>query len=423
VGYILDSKTESELESLKRTLEQNLDKLQKTSNHIVNCYKSLDPKKHSLGIVILLFAKACEKYDKDFQMCFEHFLCNLDQYQVSKVSYRFTSIVHFYTEQNLKSGNPSRVLKYLNEAVKRFRPSNDCLTGIHGDFLAVCLKSFNLNYALPVLEQQIFDIQPDRTGCTPKDMLLYYYYGGMIYLAKKEYEKAMNFFEVSLTIPSYALNAIMVESFKKYVLTSLIYQGKYTGIPKNASSIVHRHMKLYCSAYLEFSIAFDKHDTVKCVTNSQQFQELYKKDNNLGLIKQCLSALSRNTIQRLTETYLTLSLSDIAKLSKLSSPQEAEKILFSMIENGEIKAKINQKNKMVSFIEDSVGFNSKDTNSILDGRIDQSIQLFHKIKKIDQDIGKSLIYIAKVNGIREDMLELGPSSKKGTLSKLFDMFR
>jgi len=292
----------------------------------------LDYKRHSLGIVYLLYAKAFDKIDQTFLVGTENLLLNLDQSQVSKCAYRFVGLVHTYTDICVKNSIASRGLKYLLEGVRRFRPSNDCLTGIHCDFLSCCLKTLNLKAGLSILDQQIFEVSPDKTGTTPKEMLLYYYYGGMIYLGLKKYEKAYSFFETSLLVPSYALNAIMVESFKKYILTSLLLNGKYTGIPKNASNIVQRQMKFYCQNYLEFATSFDKRDIDKCLANSLTFTEVYKKDSNYGLIKQCISALSRNTIQKLTETYLTLSLSDIAKSAKLSSSQDAEKLLLSMIE-------------------------------------------------------------------------------------------
>lgn len=313
-----------------------------------------------------------------------------------------------------------RGVKTLAEGIKRFRPNQDCLTGIHSDFLACCLKTINLKAALPILEQIIFDVQPEKTGTSPKEMLLYFYYGGMIYLGLKKYEKASSFFETSLLVPSFALNAIMVESFKKYILTSLLLNGKYTGLPKNSSNIVHRQIKFYAQGYLEFATAFDKRELDKCTSNSVQYSEIYKKDNNFGLIKQCITALSRNSIQKLTETYLTLSLNDIAKTAKLQSSEEAEKLLLSMIENGEIKGVISQKDKKVSFNEEIREFNSTETNSILDKKINQSIELCYKLKRMDQEIGKSVTYIARLHGIRDDMIEV--SQRKG-LGKLLDMFR
>ena len=59
-----------------------------------------------------------------------------------------------------------------------------------------------------------------------KHFLLYYYYGGVIYAALKNYERSLYFFEVALTTPSSAISHIMLESYKKYILVSLILQGK-----------------------------------------------------------------------------------------------------------------------------------------------------------------------------------------------------
>lgn len=58
-----------------------------------------------------------------------------------------------------------------------------------------------------------------------KYFLLYYYYGGMIYTAVKNYERALYFFEVAITTPAVAMSHIMLESYKKYILVSLILHG------------------------------------------------------------------------------------------------------------------------------------------------------------------------------------------------------
>jgi hypothetical protein len=48
----------------------------------------------------------------------------------------------------------------------------------------------------------------------------------VIYAALKNYERSLYFFEVALTTPSSAISHIMLESYKKYILVSLILQGK-----------------------------------------------------------------------------------------------------------------------------------------------------------------------------------------------------
>lgn len=59
-----------------------------------------------------------------------------------------------------------------------------------------------------------------------KHFLLYYYYGGMIYTAMKNYNRALYFFEVVATVPSMVVSHIMLEAYKKYILVSLILEGK-----------------------------------------------------------------------------------------------------------------------------------------------------------------------------------------------------
>ena len=52
--------------------------------------------------------------------------------------------------------------------------------------------------------------------------------------------------------------------------------------------------------------------------------EALAQDGNAGLLKQALAARQMRHTQRLTQTYLTLSLADIARHVGLASPQEAE---------------------------------------------------------------------------------------------------
>jgi len=84
----------------------------------------------------------------------------------------------------------------------------------------------------------------------------------------------------------------------------------------------------------------------------------YVSDTNLGLVKQCVESLYKRNIQRLTQTYLTLSLEDIATSASLPSARDAELRILRMIGCGEIHATINQKDGMVRFLEDSEQYNS-----------------------------------------------------------------
>jgi len=94
---------------------------------------------------------------------------------------------------------------------------------------------------------------------------------------------------------------------------------------------------------------------------------------------------------------------------------------YQWLKKGEIKGVINQKDKMVAFSEEIREFNSQETNSILDQRINQSIELCYKLKRMEQDIGKSFTYIARLYGVRDDALDM--NQQRRGFGKLLDMFR
>jgi COP9 signalosome complex subunit 3 len=93
-------------------------------------------------------------------------------------------------------------MKFLLEGIKNFRPHSECLTPLHSEYVCCCLKAMNFKAALKVLEEPIYDIEPGLTGLTPKDMVLYYYYGGMVYIGLKQFTKAFSFFD---TVPTFFL--------------------------------------------------------------------------------------------------------------------------------------------------------------------------------------------------------------------------
>lgn len=147
-----------------------------------------------------------------------------------------------------------------------------------------------------------------------KYFLLYYYYGGMIYTAVKNYERALYFFEVAITTPAVAMSHIMLESYKKYILVSLILHGtvrassndmqshnrpvmgltfsclfnrQITPFPKsNSSPVINRFMKPLSHVYYELAKAYStsSSEDLRVVINKNR--DVYTRDINLGLVKQ-----------------------------------------------------------------------------------------------------------------------------------------
>lgn len=98
-----------------------------------------------------------------------------------------------------------------------------------------------------------------------------------------------------------------------------------------------------CSSYHEIAVAFTNFDSEKLNTLCQKYHNSFEADKNLGLLKQLQHSFYKNNIQKLTKTYITLSLSDMAQKVKLPSAKEAETYMLNMIKDREIFATINQK--------------------------------------------------------------------------------
>ena len=105
-------------------------------------------------------------------------------------------------------------------------------------------------------------------------ILLYYYYGGCIYLAVKEYEKALYYFEVAVTVPTVAVSHIMLEAYKKYMLVGLLVHGdkpkEAVSLPKYTSPVVAKFLKPLCRAYSDVVNAYH-------VNSSQELRNVINK--------------------------------------------------------------------------------------------------------------------------------------------------
>lgn len=208
----------------------------------------------------------------------------------------------------------------------------------------------------------------------------------MIYSAVKNYERALYFFEVAVSTPALAMSYIMLESYKKYILVSLILDGKINSIPKYSSQVIGRLMKPLSHAYHDLAAAYEtsQSDEVRNVMN--KYREVYSRDTNMGLVKQVAASLYKKNIQRLTQTFLTLSLADVANKVHLSGPGEAEKYILDMIKSGEIFASINQKDGMVVFKDDPEKYNTPEMFQSIQEDITQVMELNKQIVKMEEEI-------------------------------------
>lgn len=328
-------------------------------------------------------------------------------------SFTVVELCHLYTSYLTKQHMASKGIHVLIQAIEKIRLFDSQMTAIHADLCQLCLQAMILKPALQFLDVDVTSIATtDDSNHDAKYFLLYYYYGGMIYTALKNYERALYFFEVSISTPALAMSHIMLESYKKYILVALILHGKVLPIPKYSSQGLTRFMKPLSHAYHELANSYNTGtcEEVRIVVN--KFRDTYIRDTNMGLVKQVASSLVKKNIQRLTKTFLTLSLSDVASRVQLGGPAEAEDYILNMIKSGEIFASINQKDGMVVFKDDPEKYDSPETFLKVQNEMSMVMELNKQIIKMEEDIMLNLLYVKKSVGNQEDdLINVGSSSK------------
>lgn len=365
----------------------------------------LDPTRNTLGIAFLLAAQLSAGVYANQRTTLTYigsFLKLADEQQVKKASAPLNTVCKTYAQLAIDDGQQAmlRSLLPLRCAVEKLRPNPETLTPAHAEFLRVCLKVKAYHLAAPILDQPIFDISLSNNSCTqmnPHSFLTYFYYGALIRIGMKEFASAMRLLLVVLTCPASCLSAIQADAYKKYALVSLRAHGELQALPVYCSHIVQRYAK--SPGYVpEIVDAFKQGDAAALQRVVEDKTAAIQADNNTGLVKQVVASLRRHKVKVLTNTYLTLSLTEIAREIGIeeSNTLEVEQLLFDMVSSGEINARIEQTSGNVSFEDDlaesDVGPAMVDK---LQGQMVQILELASRISSFEQEVVSGEAYIRK----------------------------
>ncbi|XP_055937058.1 COP9 signalosome complex subunit 3-like isoform X2 [Argiope bruennichi] len=378
--------------------------LLKNSNLLDDVLETLDIQEHSIGVLAVLCVKLSLPVVPDFDAQFfrvQEFINNCNGEQVRFAPDMFGRLCQLFTMCLVERQQYIRGIPILIKAIQKIQLFPSQLTSIHACLCQLCLLAKCMKPALPFLDTDITDINKERGAFETKSFLLYYYYGGMIYTSLKNYDRALYFYEVAITTPSMAVSHIMLEAYKKYILVSLILYGKIPNLPKFTSHVVGRFIKPLSQAYHDLATAYATNTPAEVRAVIHKHNEVFVRDNNMGLVKQCVSFLYKKNIQRLTKTFLTLSLSDMATKVELSGPTEAEFYVLKMIEDQQIFASINQKDGMVVFKDNPEKYNTPGMFQQLEEEMKKCILLDEKLRQMDQEITINSKYIQKSSEMRE----------------------
>eukprot|EP00054_Salpingoeca_dolichothecata_P004886 m.32329 g.32329 ORF g.32329 m.32329 type:complete len:429 (+) comp14945_c0_seq1:212-1498(+) len=381
--------------------------LAKAGPHILQCFGAFDPAQHSLGLLEVLHhaSKLPQGDSSDILEQIRIFLLHCTDH-VRYSPLKFNALAKFFAEAYITRSQPIRALKPLRQALCVFSPSKDKLTPIHPIFVKCCILARHYRYCSFLFDQDVPIIDPSTTFLSMEDILLFFYYLGMAAIGNKKYHKALQSFSVVVSVPAEALSAIMVEAYKKYILVSLLLHGKVVPFPKYTSFVL-RYLKQMTVPYHDFATAYTISSVAVLTEVLDKNLDTFQADKTLGLARQCRAKLYRRNIKQLTETFITLSLGDIADRVKLADADAAHRQLVSMIADGEIHAEINQKTGMVSFLDDPEQYNTTETVQLLNERTREAQRLHERVANLDIELQSSARYIRKQTLAQDTLGSLG----------------
>ncbi|KAJ5503102.1 hypothetical protein N7463_005976 [Penicillium fimorum] len=230
----------------------------------------------------------------------------------------------------------------VKDAMLRLDPSCAVFTSNHLLLVRLCLQAKAYSCVLPVLNKQIchFPISLGRSSSEPsvlcanngssvsfmteasgvssklsyREYLQYFLYGGMVYMALKEWRNALHFLGIVISTPSTSsVSMIMVEAYKKWVLVGLLKNGKLCSPP----SITAPHaVKVYQSLAMPYIIlahAFERGDLKRLNAEIDAATGVWCADNNVGLVSQVVGAFFSQTVIKLGKTFAALTVADLSK--------------------------------------------------------------------------------------------------------------
>ncbi|KZV24896.1 hypothetical protein F511_16555 [Dorcoceras hygrometricum] len=410
----------NELSQLSSFLKQSEELLHTESTRLAPLLNELDPSIHSLGYLYILDActsvPILKEQVNEVVLSISRFINICAAEQIRLAPDKFISICKRFKDQVMLLQDPMRGVAPMLTALRKLQSSSEHLTTLHPDYLLLCLLSKCYKSGLSILEDDIFEVEQ------PRDLLLYCYYGvqrccveamigvamyleiSYVHLLLLNDKEALltHYLMISciklgvVTAPMSIISAIAVEAYKKYILVSLIHLGQFsTNFPKYTSSAAQRNVKNFSQPYLELVSSYSAGKISELEAFVQANKDKFETDKNLGLVKQVVSSMYKHNIQRLTQTYLTLSLQDIANTVQLNSPKEAEMHVLKMIQDGEINATINQKDGMVRFLEDPEQYRTCEMIERIDSSIRRAMMLSKKLTSMNELMSCDLSYLGK----------------------------
>lgn len=252
--------------------------------------------------------------------------------------------------------NPSRALSLvttIREAADKLCTQEDELVSLHTDFLALCLHAKCFRVASKWIAQKPRLHVDASSGLQATDVHLMYYYSALVLIGRKDFRNALQKCRLALAVPAPSPGpffAAAVKTYKLYILLHLFVVGTMAPALK-IMSYQPGSMRKAVSEYDELAVAYESLDMGQMQQVIESNRGVFEKQGNLGIVKQLAESLFQKQICRLSNSYVTMTLRDIAGRVGLNDEDSTHQLLLEMVYAKRVNVHIDAREKVVRLVD------------------------------------------------------------------------
>ncbi|BCR89081.1 putative COP9 subunit 3 [Aspergillus chevalieri] len=308
-----------------------------------------------------------------------HFLMGFDPIQVRYAGSEWRELVELVGQSAFAVSKPFLAIQPIREAIFRLDPSCSLFTSSHLLLVKLCLHARAYRHALPILNKPIchFPAGPEQNQSenqqpilrarhessaqfvknssglsakvTYREHLEYFLNGAMIYMVLKQWKKALHFLTIVISSPVInSVSMVMVEAYKKWILVSLLDNGKLVQTPAAISSHTIKIYRSITKPYVTLAGVFESGDFSRLEAEVEIARPIWHTDGNTGLVLQVVGAFEKFRYRKLGGTFAALTISDAVQRapSRSGRSTNAEQFIAALIMSKTVNANLSHPNDL-----------------------------------------------------------------------------
>lgn len=181
----------------------------------------------------------------------------------------------------------------------------------------------------------------------------------MAYIARRSWQKAASALERVITFPTKdgGTSKIMVDAYKKWVLVSLLKDGKHSEPPSLTGQAAQKQYSVQGKLYTTLAGIFAADDANTLKQEVERNNTIWAEDGNVGLVHEVLSQYQAWQILNLRDIYSKISIPEIRAQTMsaetgaaLAADADIEALVQNMIISGMLSGVVQKNDDGVPYL-------------------------------------------------------------------------